>query len=75
MKIDIRMEDGRPVLFFPDETGANRRVPFFSLTDGHGEACRAYMRRLPKPATPAEKLRAWQALRIYAGHAAEAERT
>lgn len=73
MRIIIKMEDGRPVLFFPDETGADRHIPCFSDVDGHCTAARAYMRSLPAPQTPADRVKAWRALQAYARHAERIE--
>lgn len=53
MKIDIRLEQGKPILFFTDfvekTTGL---IECYTDHDGHSLASRDYMYRLSKPETP-----------------------
>ena len=53
MKIDIRLEHGKPILFFTDcvekSTGF---IESYTRHDGHSMASRDYMYGLPKPETP-----------------------
>ena len=52
MKIDIRLEKGKPILFFTDwlekSTGL---IECYSRHEGHSMASRDYMYGLPKPKT------------------------
>lgn len=64
MKIVVKMEDGRPALFFPDEPAQPGRVLCFAAGEHH-EASRAYMRRLHPPQTEPERLAAWRTLARY----------
>ena len=66
MKIDIRLEQGKPILFFTDFVNKNTGlIECFTIHDGHSEASRDYMYRLPKPETQeqfkacSETLEAW----------------
>lgn len=70
MKITVKMEDGRPVLFFPDEKANPGRVLCFAPVGEHSEASRAYMRSLPPPMGNNERLAAWRAVALYARRAA-----
>lgn len=70
MRITIKMEDGRPVLFFPDDVANPGRVVCYAAMGEHSEAARAYMRRLPAPVTPAERAACWDFLARYARSAA-----
>lgn len=66
MKIEIRMENGEPILFFPDdEAGAPNLIACYTEKEQHNEAQRAYMRRLKKPCSDSERLLCWQVLRRY----------
>ena len=52
MKIDIRLEQGKPILFFTDFVNKNSGlIECFTIHDGHSEASRYYMYGLPKPKT------------------------
>jgi hypothetical protein len=64
------MEDGKPLLIFPDEIERNKTISVYTKNGEHGVATRAYLRSLPKPASDAEKLVCWLALERYANHAA-----
>lgn len=74
MKIIIKMENGAPILFFPEETESNGAIGCYSPRDGHGSASRAYMRGLENPATKDEIVRCCQALAQYARHVAQCEK-
>lgn len=55
MKIDIRMEDGSPVIFWTDNPDMrNGIIMSYAKIGQHSEACRAYMRSLKKPTTKEE---------------------
>lgn len=69
MKIIVKIEDGRPALFFPDEPAKPGRVSCFAMGE-HSEASRAYMRALPAPAGADELRDAWLGLARYAQDAA-----
>jgi hypothetical protein len=70
MKIIVKIEDGKPVLFFPDETHHNKHIQCFSVIDGHTSATRAYMRSLKNPETPDEILHSWLMLARYCKNSA-----
>ena len=73
MKIIIRMEDGHPILFFPEEKEVDGRIPCWAQSGEHSTATRGYMRKLKAPAPGDETRRAWVALGQYAGHVAYVE--
>lgn len=73
MKIIIKMENGAPILFFPEEKERNGAIGCYSSREGHSIASRAYMRGLKSPATKEEIVRCWRALHHYAQHAAYCE--
>lgn len=54
MKIYAKIEDGAPLLIFPDVVNRDRKVVVYSQKDGHCSASRAYLRRLPDPQSAAE---------------------
>lgn len=55
MKLDIRMESGRPIIFWVDDPDATQHtVTCYTLHDEHNASSRAYMRDLPKPQTSEE---------------------
>ena len=67
MKLDIRMEDGKPAIFWTDSEDVRQHyVICFTLHDGHNEASRAYMRSLPKPKTPEDYDLIMKTLKIWA---------
>jgi hypothetical protein len=65
MKLDIKIENGSPIIFLTDEVNHNKMVVCYSKAYGHSSADRGYMRSLPKPATPAEVANAWRVLGQY----------
>ena len=73
MKIIVKIEDGAPILFFPSEPANPGRVLCYAQIGEHSEAGRAYMRKLPEPATPAQRREAWRALARYSQSSAEHE--
>lgn len=66
MKIDIRMEDGSPILFFVDDLTDEKSIPCYSNKESHNYTSRGYMRRLRKPETEAEIKKCWDLLAEYA---------
>lgn len=73
MKIIVKIEDGAPILFFPSEPAKPGKVLCYAQIGEHSEACRAYMRNLPEPASPAQRIAAWRALSRYSQSAAQYE--
>lgn len=65
MRIEALIEDGRPLLVFPDEIQPDKTIQVYGR-EGHATASRAYLRRLRKPETPAEVLAAWREIQCYA---------
>jgi hypothetical protein len=69
MKIELRMENGEPIIFLPDDdTGKPNFIACYTENEQHSEAQRAYMRSLKKPSSDAEFLLCWQTLQRYAKH-------
>jgi hypothetical protein len=68
MKIDIRLEDGKPILFFLniDVNSKNNLINCFNHKEMHNQASRAYMRSLKKPLTKNELLESFRLLKYYA---------
>lgn len=67
MKIEARLEDGKPILFLLSEVDENK-VTCFTDAESHSSATRGYMRSLPKPANRSEVLACWECLARYASH-------
>lgn len=67
MKLELLMENGRPLIVFPDQLERDKTILVYTTTDGHSSASRAYLRRLKKPETAEEIKRCWQLLAFYAG--------
>jgi hypothetical protein len=66
MKLEIRLEDGKPIIFFTDALNQSKNIQCYSMADQHNHASRGYMRSLPKPETAHEKNMAWDLLKHYA---------
>lgn len=67
MKLDIRMEQGRPIIFWTDDPDATQHtVTCYTLHDGHNSSSRAYMRGLPKPQTAEDFDRVMSTLAAWA---------
>lgn len=66
MKIEIYMEDGKPLIVFADQINGDKTVNCCSQQDGHTQATRAYLRTLPRPETREQLRAAWHALKWYA---------
>ena len=65
MKLDIRLEDGNPIIFFPEETDHKKMIACYTRKEEHSAAQRAYMRSLPKPVSQADYRRVWDLLAHY----------
>lgn len=65
MRIEILIEDGRPLLVFPDDIQRDKTVTVYGR-EGHSAASRAYLRKLTSP-TPEQMESAWRELAAYAG--------
>ena len=65
MKLDIRIEDGEPIIFFVDEITFDQNIMCYSASAEHNYATRGYMRGLKKPETPGEFAGAWRCLLNY----------
>lgn len=70
MKVIIKIENGMPIFFFPEEKESDGTIGCYSPRDGHVSANRAYMRGLKNPATKAEIVKCWFELSRYAHHVA-----
>lgn len=69
MKIEMRLEDGKPIIFLLSEIEKNQ-VTCWTDKEQHSSATRGYMRSLPKPQTGQDLLACWQTLCRYADHVA-----
>lgn len=66
MKIEILIENGKPLVVFPEQLERDKSIVCYSQTDSHVSAARAYLRTLKKPAQgSADELASWRALRAY----------
>lgn len=63
MKIDIRMEDNKPIIFLIDDEGY---IVGFNKKEGHVSVSRAYMRSLKKPDNRNHILECWRLLSQWA---------
>jgi hypothetical protein len=66
MKLELRIEAGKPVIFFTDIENPDKKIQCYGMDFEHAIASRAYMRSLPKPLTASEKNAAWDLLKHYA---------
>jgi len=66
MKLELRLEDGKPILFFTDIENRDKKIDCYTIREQHGISSRAYMRSLPKPETAEQKNAAWALLKHYA---------
>jgi hypothetical protein len=69
VKLEMRLEDGKPIIFLLSEIDANK-VTCWTDKEQHASAARGYMRSLPKPETRADILASWETLGRYATHVA-----
>ena len=71
MKIDIRMEDNEPILFFLDIDidSKNNLIQCFNHKEMHNQASRAYMRSLKKPISNDDILKSFRLLKFYSNEA------
>lgn len=72
MKIEFRIEDGAPMLVFPDEVERDKSISVWTEKGEHASAQRAYLRTLRRPETEAEKRASWRVLRYYCNRYAKA---
>ena len=70
MKIEVRLENGKPILFFPEYVNHDKTIVCYAELGGDSRASRAYMRSLPKPITSAERIECWLTLARYAEYIA-----
>lgn len=71
MKLSLKIEDGKPAIFWTDNPSATPgRVTCYTRTDQHTEASRAYMRGLRAPSTMAENIACFELLEHWARHCA-----
>jgi hypothetical protein len=68
VRIEIRIEDGAPIIFLLSEIENDHRVNCYTTKEQHSSATRAYMRSLPKVEKRPDILRAWALLETYARH-------
>lgn len=66
MKLEILIEDGKPLIVFSQEINRDKTINCCSQQDGHTQATRGYLRTLPAPQTREEIRAAWRALKWYA---------
>ena len=72
MKIEFRIEQGAPLIVFPDELERDKSIGVWSAREEHATAQRGYLRTLRKPETEDEKKASWRALRFYCNRYAPA---
>lgn len=67
MKLDIRMEYGKPIIFWLDNPDDDPwEITAYGLHCEHVSACRAYMRKLKKPETPEDIQSCFKVLKYWA---------
>jgi hypothetical protein len=65
MKLELRLEDGKPVIFFTDDIDHGKLITCYSAIGQHSSASRSYMRGLPKPVKPTDMVLCWKLLGQY----------
>ena len=68
MKIELRLEDGKPIIFFPDGMKLDKTISCYCDNGQHAIASRAYMRSLKKPSTHEQMEDCWQLLKRYTSY-------
>lgn len=64
MKLEVKMEDGRPIIFLLSDIEDNKIICWTDKEE-HASATRSYMRSLPKPVTRTDILASWETLQRY----------
>jgi len=65
MKIELRLEDGKPIIFFTDEIERDKTISCYCDNGQHAKASRAYMRSLKKPSNYDQIEKCWRLLQSY----------
>ena len=68
MKIELRLEDDKPIIFFADEMKLDKTISCYCDSGQHAIASRAYMRSLKKPSTHEQIAGCWRLLNRYTSH-------
>ena len=68
MKIELRLEDGKPIIFFPDEMKLDKTISCYCENGQNATSSRAYMRSLKKPSTHEQMADCWRLLHNYSNH-------
>lgn len=66
MKLELYIEQGAPLLVFPQQMERDKSMTCYSMREGHASASRAYLRSLKKPETVEELRACWRMLVHYA---------
>lgn len=66
MKLEFYIEQGAPLLIFPEVINSDKSVMGYSEKHGHTRHKRAYLRTLPPPQTRAEHDEVWRLVAHYA---------
>jgi hypothetical protein len=69
MKLEIRIENNEPIIFFTDDLDHGKMIICYSRIGQHATASRGYMRTLAKPETKEQMIKAWLLIEEYANHA------
>lgn len=68
MKLDLRLEDGKPCIVWTDCPDVREEhYMMFTLHDGHNEIPKEYIRRLKKPKNQGEVIECMRVLKGFAG--------
>lgn len=65
MKLELKIEDGKTIIVFPEDIERDKTISVFSTQDGHSSAARSHIRQLRKPESQQELREAWQLLSNY----------
>ena len=68
MKIELRIEDDKPIIFFTDEIERDKTISCYCDNGQHAMASRAYMRSLKKPSTHEQMADCWWLINRYTSH-------
>lgn len=66
MKLEIYIEDGKPLLVFPEVITRSKTIQSYRIRDGRILLSRAYLRSLETPQSAEEIKSAWAMLAHYA---------
>lgn len=66
MKLELYIEQGHPLLVFPQQVERDKTMVCYSMREGHASAARGYLRTLKRPQSREDMRACWVLLKHYA---------